>query len=157
VAQRAIGSAVNILRKKAGEATISEMFLLLVAIMVVPGTSLPRPTSKPAYYADRLGEPIHPVTEPIDLTGRNSMIVHTVDGALQIVYHRITSLSYSPLAVSASGPAGLTFHRLLTIGFNTESGVHHNLVVQLNPKNPGETVKTITARTGLKLGEPPRN
>jgi|SRR5665213_3285994 len=150
------------LRNKSRTATILVMLLLpvLIVMMASPGVSLPTgttPTSKPAYYADRLGDSIRPASGPIDLTDSDSMAVHTVDGALRIPYHSICSLSYSSLGVSASGQEGLTYRRLLTVGFYTDSGVHHNLVVQLSSTNAGATLKTITARTGLKLGESPKN
>jgi hypothetical protein len=109
------------------------------------------------YYADRLGEPIQPVTAPIDLTGSDSMTVLTVNGTLRISYRSICSLSYSPAAVSASGPEGFVYRRLLTIGFVTDRGVHHNLVVQLSPRGIAATLKAIAARTGLKLGDLPKH
>ena len=67
---------------------------------------------------------------------------------LQIAYRDIRSLSYIHTAVSALEPESTVFHRLLTIGFDAGNGVHHNLVVQLDPKRRRETLKTIASRTG---------
>ena len=117
----------------------------------------PAHSTKPAYYADHAGESIQPVTGPIDVSSADFIVVHTIDGPLQITYQSIRSLSYSPAAVSASSPKGTIFHRLLTIGFYVANGVHHNLVVQLNLKDQRAILKAITARTGLKVGEPPQN
>ena len=138
------------------------MLLLIVALLAdtagarpaTPNLSFSLP---PMYYADRLGETIQPVTAPIDLSGSDSMAVLTVNGALRIGYRSICSLSYSSAAVSASGREGFVYRRLLTIGFLTETGVHHNLVVQLRPRGAAAILKAITARTGLKLGDPPKN
>jgi hypothetical protein len=134
--------------------------LLLSIAMIVSSAAESTParvtSSEPGYFADRMGVPIKPLTGPIDLSDSEFMGVQTLDGVLQIYYRDIRSLSYSPTAVSASQPGSAIFHRLLTIGFDAANGVHHNLVVQLDPKRRHETLKTIVSRTGLKMGDAPR-
>jgi hypothetical protein len=133
------------------------LFLAMVASSAAESTSARSTPLEAAYFADRVGPPIQPLTGSIDFSNGEFMVVQTPDGALQIAYRDIRSLSYCRAAVSVFQPESGVFHDLLTIGFDAGNGVHHNLVVQLDPKGRGETLKTITSRTGIKVGMPSEN
>jgi hypothetical protein len=127
------------------------VFIALSAETGFQGAASPRAP----YFADQIEQVVQPLVERMDLSNDKFLTVQTPDGALEIKYQTIQSLSFSRRAVAAGPQSGSVFHRLLTIGFETESGVHHNLVIELDSRTEGTTLKMLAFRTSLRVGEPP--
>lgn len=127
------------------------MISLILLLAASAAASLPK-TEIPArasYFADVASDTVRPLTTPLDLSNPAFFMVETPDGRLQIAYRTIRSLSYSAMVT----PVGVTtaVRRLLTVGFSTDAGIHHNLVIQLSPQEAVEPLKTLSTRTGLRI------
>src|SRR3982074_221386 len=94
---------------------------LLAATPAEPGR-VPSKTAadQPAYFADRVGGVVRPLTAPLDLTDRQLLFVETPDGPLRVPYRDVRSLSYSGTAMPAS--TGSAARHLLTIAFSGTDG-----------------------------------
>ena len=110
-------------------------------------------STMPAYFDDRAGQPVSPITQPLDLSQSDRLTIATPDGNLVILYTEIESVSFSPSGIGIAGRADVPFQLLLTIGFKVES-VHHNLVVQLTTGGHAAVLKLLSGRTGLRIGTP---
>ena len=122
------------------------LLLAASAAASLPKTDIP---ARASYFADLASDTVRPLTTPLDLSNPAFFIVETPDGRLKIPYRTIRSLSYSAIVTAVGATTALP--RLLTVGFSTDAGIHHNLVIQLSTQDAVEPLRTLSTLTGLRV------